>query len=113
MSTRSAVLLALAAAAPAQLDRGAAARGLEGVPLRAQGSTLTPGHAGRPGRHAPEPRSACPCRREHRVRRTRDRAKRAGDPVHGYLPRINCGHCAAQDTCGLLCRADKHVMLAI
>ena len=39
MSTRSAVLLALAAAAPARL--GSAARrpgGLEGVPLRAQGS---------------------------------------------------------------------------
>ena len=39
MSTRSAVLLALAAAAPAQLGSAAQRpRGLEGVPLRAQGS---------------------------------------------------------------------------
>lgn len=39
MSTRSAVLLALAAAAPAQLGSAAQRpRGLEGFPLRAQGS---------------------------------------------------------------------------
>ena len=61
MSTRSAVLLALAAAAPAQLGSAAPRpRGLEGVPLRAQGSDAhsraAAGHrlvAARPGHHPP------------------------------------------------------------
>ena len=61
MSTRSAVLLALAAAAPARLGSAAQrTRGLEGVPLRAQGSDAharaAAGHrlvAARPGHRLP------------------------------------------------------------